>query len=307
MQDLNDMQYFACVMKEGGFTAAARVLGVPKSTLSRRVARLEEQLNVRLINRSTRRLVLTDIGREYLRHCEVVIAAAEAAHDTIDHAQQAPRGRVRLTAPMEICRNLLAPVLPEFLAQYPEVSLKLDVVNRSVDLIEEGVDVAVRVRPSIEDSSLVMRRIATSAVLLVAAPALVQRIGKPSSPQGLEHYPSLSMTFADGRPRWKLYDVDGKPTTIKHDPLLVTEDMTVLSEAAIAGTGIVSLPGFICYPAIDAGTLQVLLPDWKFPPGQIHIVYPHRRGLLPAVRALVDFLAKRLPNIAQKLDANSTV
>jgi DNA-binding transcriptional LysR family regulator len=300
MHDLNDMRYFARVIAEGGFSAAARALGVPKSTLSRRIAQLEDQLGVRLIYRSTRRLTLTDIGREFLSHCETVVAGAEAARDSIDRVQQVPRGTVRLTAPMDVCRAMVAPALPEFLAEFPEVTVKLDALNRRVDLVEEGVDIAVRVRPTIEDSSLVMRPITKSAAWLVAAPALLQRLGEPAHPGSLENYPSLSMAFADGRYRWKLRNSSGETVTVHHQPRLITDDMLVLNEAAIAGIGIVSLPGFVCHSALNDRLLRVLLPGWQLPAGQMHIVYPHRRGLLPAVRVLVDFLARRLPDFAER-------
>lgn len=305
MHDLNDMHYFAQVIAEGGFTAAARKLGVPKSTLSRRVAQLEEQLGVRLIFRSTRRLTLTDIGREFLAHCETVVAGAEAARDSIERVQQAPRGTVRLTAPMDVSRAMLAPALPEFMAMYPEVTVRLDVLNRRVDLVEEGVDVAVRVRPVIEDSSLVIRRIASSAAWLVAAPALMERLGEPAEPAALESYPTLSMAFADGRHRWSLQGPAGETVTVHHRPRLVTDDMLVLREAAIAGIGVVMLPAFVCHSAMAQGSLQLVLPDWQNAAGQMHIVYPHRRGLLPAVRALVDFLAKRLPDFAEQAGVHS--
>jgi DNA-binding transcriptional LysR family regulator len=300
MHDLNDMHYFARVIAEGGFSAAARALGVPKSTLSRRIAQLEDQLGVRLIYRSTRRLTLTDVGREFLSHCETVVAGAEAARDSIDRVQQVPRGMVRLTAPMDVCRAMVAPALPEFLAEFPEVTVKLDALNRRVDLVEEGVDIAIRVRPTIEDSSLVMRQITTSAAWLVAAPALLQRLGEPADPVALENYPSLSMAFADGRHRWNLRNANGETVTVHHQPRLITDDMLALKEAAIAGIGIVVLPGFVCQAALSNGGLRVVLPDWQTPAGQMHIVYPHRRGLLPAVRVLVDFLARRLPDFAER-------
>lgn len=282
-----------------------RALGVPKSTLSRRIARLEEQLGVRLVHRSTRKLTLTDIGREFLAHCETVVAAANSARGSIERVQQIPRGTVRLTAPMDISRALLAPALPEFMAEYPDVTVKLEAINRRVDLLEEGVDVAIRVRPSIEDSSLVMRPVATSAALLVAAPALIERLGEPADPRGLNNLPTLSMAFADGRHRLNFQGQNGEMVTVHHEPRLTTDDMSVLKEAAIAGIGIVTLPGFMCYPALREGALKILLPQWQLPAGQIHIVYPHRRGLLPAVRVLIDFLARRLPDFAEQAGVSS--
>ncbi|HRQ63791.1 MAG TPA: LysR substrate-binding domain-containing protein [Xanthomonadaceae bacterium] len=306
MHDLNDMLYFARVIEEGGFSAAARTLGIPKSTLSRRVSRLEEELGVRLIHRSTRSLTLTDIGREFMHHCESAIAAAEAARDAVAQAQRSPRGRVRMTAPMDVSRTLLARALPEFMTGCSEVVVELEATNRRVNLVDEGIDVALRVRPTIEDSSLVVRPFAISPAVLVAAPALIASLGTPSHPRDLADWPSLSLAFADGRHRWKLHGPDGDTITIAHTPRLITDDMSVLRDAAVAGVGLVSLPAFVGYPAVQEGLLDVVLPDWTLPHGRMHIVYPHRRGLLPAVRHLVDFLAGRLPGIAEELGVTCT-
>jgi DNA-binding transcriptional LysR family regulator len=306
MHDLNDMLYFARVIEEGGFSAAARSLGIPKSTLSRRVAHLETELGVRLVHRSTRQLTLTDIGREFLHHCESAIAAAEAARDAVAQAQQTPRGRVRMTAPMDISRTLLARALPEFMTGCSEVVVELESTNRRVNLVDEGVDVALRVRPTIEDSSLVVRRFAISPAVLVGAPALIARLGAPAHPRDLAAYPSLSMAFADGRHRWKLRGPEGDTVVTAHSPRLITDDMSVLREAAVAGIGLVTLPAFVGYPAVQDGLLEVVLPQWTLPSGQMHIVYPHRRGLLPAVRHLVDFLAGNLPGIAEELGVSCT-
>ncbi|UYG05492.1 LysR substrate-binding domain-containing protein [Halomonas sp. LR3S48] len=298
MQDLNDLYFFAQVAEYGSFTAAAHALGMPKSTLSRRIARLEERLEIRLLHRTTRRLTLTDTGRAYLAHCQDLLAAAEAAESVVEQVQGEPRGRVLLTSPISISQSLLGRALPEFMERFPKVEVELDATNRRVDLVSEGVDLAIRVRLRLEDSSLVSRRFAASPAMLVASPGLVERLGMPADPHDLKRFPSLSMRFAEGRHVQEFTDPKGNRTPISLSPRLVTDDMSVLHDAAIAGIGVVVLPTFMCRQALTTGELLWLLPQWHLPQGQLHAVYPYRRGLRPAVRHLIDFLAERLPTLA---------
>nr|WP_163502976.1 LysR family transcriptional regulator [Halomonas socia] len=301
MQDLNDLYYFAQVAEHGSFTAAAHALGMPKSTLSRRITRLEERLEIRLLHRTTRRLTLTDTGRAYLTHCHDLLAAADAAAGVIEQVQDEPRGRVVISSPISLSQTLLARALPEFMLRFPRVEVELDATNRRVDLIAEGVDLALRVRPRLEDSSLVSRQFAISPGVLVANPELIARFGAPQTPADLERFPSLSMHFADGRYRLTFTDSGGASQSVSLSPRLLTDDMHVLREAAIAGVGIVMLPGFVCHEAVAAGELSIVLPRWQLPNGQVHAVYPYRRGLRPAVRHLIDFLARRLPSLAEEM------
>ncbi|PMR77629.1 LysR family transcriptional regulator [Billgrantia endophytica] len=301
MQDLNDLYYFAQVAEHGSFTAAAHALGMPKSTLSRRIAQLEERLEVRLLHRTTRRLTLTDTGRAYLAHCHDLLAAAEAAEGVIEQVQGEPRGRVVISSPISLSQTLLARTLPEFMLRFPRVEVELDATNRRVDLIAEGVDLALRVRPRLEDSSLVSRQFAISPGVLVTSPSLIASHGPPQAPADLERFPSLSMRFADGRYSLTLTEPSGTSRSVSLSPRLLTDDMQILREAAIAGIGIVALPGFVCHEAVAAGELQVVLPSWQLPHGQVHAVYPYRRGLRPAVRHLIDFLAQRLPSLAKEM------
>lgn len=301
MQDLNDLFYFAQVAEHGSFTAAAHALGMPKSTLSRRIAQLEDRLEVRLLHRTTRRLTLTDTGRAYLTHCHDLLAAAEAAEGVIEQVQGEPRGRVVMSSPISLSQTLLARALPEFMLRFPRVELELDATNRRVDLVAEGVDLALRVRPRLEDSSLVSRQFAVSTAVLVASPALLAHLGAPEAPADLARFPSLSMRFADGRHMLTLTEPNGTSQVISLTPRFVTDDMQALQEAAIAGIGLVALPSFVCREAVATGELQIVLPNWQLPHGQVHAVYPYRRGLRPAVRYLIDFLAQRLPSLAEEM------
>ncbi|MEN2424479.1 LysR substrate-binding domain-containing protein [Chromobacterium vaccinii] len=296
MQDLNDLLYFAKVVEHGGFMAAGRVLGIPKSKLSRRVAELEARLGVRLLQRTTRRLSLTEIGGQYYQHCQAMLAEAEAADEAVLHSSAEPRGLIRVSCPELLSKTMLSAALPRFLALHPQVRVILDATNRRVDLIEEGVDVAIRVRNVIEDSaSLVVRRLGRSRVILVASPAFLDSHGEPKTPERLASLPALAMSRPDGRGQWVLLDNVGQSYTIHLDtPRLMTDDMIVLLEAAIAGIGVAALPANVCHQALADGRLRHILPQYDFPWGILHAAFPTRRGLSPAVRAFIDFVSEQL-------------
>ncbi len=174
MQDLNDLFYFAKVVEAGGFAAAGRLLGVPKSRLSRRIAELEDRLGARLLQRSTRKLALTDIGEHYYRHCQTMILAADMADEAVATHSSEPRGRLRVSCPTALAESYLAPIIIDFLTSYPQVQLEIVLLNRRVDLLAEGIDVALRVRDEgDEDPALIARKLRPAAAVLVAAPTLL--------------------------------------------------------------------------------------------------------------------------------------
>src|SRR6218665_1748050 len=182
MQDLNDMILFAEVVEHGGFAAAGRALGLPKSRLSRRIAGLEAQLGVRLLQRTTRKLSLTDVGETYLRHCQALRESAQAAADAVATAQTEPRGTIRVTCPVTLVQTVLAGAMPIYLARYPHVRVEMEVNNRVVDLVKDGVDVALRVRLTLEETgSLIVKRLDDARSVLVASPALLARQGTPAT------------------------------------------------------------------------------------------------------------------------------
>jgi len=298
MQDLNDLFYFAKVVEHGGFMAASRVVGIPKSRLSRRIADLENALGVRLLQRTTRSLTLTEIGAQYYEHCQAVIGEAEAAEETIARVRAEPRGLVRISCPELIAKHLLSPILPRFLAAHPMVRIQLETTNRRVDLIEDGIDIALRVRVRIEDSAnQVARILGHDRSLLVASPALIERLGVPATPGALAGYPCLTMSRRDGRAQWALLDGDGHEVSLQiAQPALMTDDLIVLAEAARQGVGVALLPSMVCKDALERGELVQLLPDYQAPWGILHLVFPSRRGLVPAVRELIDFLTKEMVN-----------
>ncbi|WP_028534658.1 LysR substrate-binding domain-containing protein [Paludibacterium yongneupense] len=296
MQDLNDLFFFAKVVEHSGFMAASRLLGIPKSRLSRRVAELEERLGVRLLHRTTRKLALTEVGSAYYQHCQAVLAEAEAAEETIARASAEPRGLVRVSCPELLAKNLLGPILPRFMSANPHVRITLEASNRRIDLIEEGIDVALRVRTVIEDSGhLVARPLGVAQEVMVASPDLIAAHGRPALPADLKNMPWLSMSRPDGRGHWAFLDPDGHETHLQIEaPRLMTDDLLVLRDAALGGIGAAILPRLVCNDALQDGRLEVLLPDYRIPGGILHVAFPSRRGLVPSVRRFIDFLALEL-------------
>lgn len=306
MQDLNDMLYFAEVVERGGFAAAGRALGLPKSRLSRRVAGLEAQLGVRLLQRTTRKLSLTEVGEAYLRHCQALRESAQAAADTVAQVQTEPCGTLRVACPVTLAQTVLAELMPDFLARYPLVRVEMLVSNRVVNLVEEGVDVALRVRTSLDDSgSLVIKRLGDDEPLLVASPALLARQGTPTTLDELSRLDSMAMSTTDGRASIPLTGPDGRQTILQHTPRYVADDLLTLHVAALAGTGMCWLPSYMCEDDLRQGRLVRLLPDWQTPRGLVHAVFPSRRGLTPAVRCFLDFLGEHVPTHSSLLGSEA--
>jgi DNA-binding transcriptional LysR family regulator len=293
MQDLNDLYYYVQVVDHGGFAPAGRALGQPKSKLSRRIALLEERLGTRLIQRSTRRFAVTEIGQTYYAHCKAMLVEAEAADEAIARTQAQPRGVVRLACPVALLDTRIADMVAAFMVMYPQVEIHLEETNRRVDVVGEGIDVAIRVRPPpIEDSDLVMRVFAERGQCLVACPRLLPN-GIPKAPADLAGLPSMDLGLPQHEHMWNLIGPDGAQAAIRHQPRLITRGMLALRAAAVAGVGVVQLPSMMVREQIQRGELIHVIPGWAPRREIIHAVFASRRGLLPAVRALVDFLADR--------------
>ncbi len=292
--DLNDLYYYAQVVDHGGFAPAGRALGEPKSKLSRRIALLEERLGVRLIQRSTRRFSVTEIGQDYYRHCKAMLVEAEAAQEAIELSRSEPRGVVRVSAPVALLHARIGPMLADFMAAHPKVTLLLEATNRRVDVVGEGIDVAIRVRPPpLEDSDLVVRVLATRKWALAASPRLFEQRPMPRVPADLSVCPTLDLGPAHRDHSWRLTGADGGAAEVHHQPRLVSDDMTALRMAAVAGVGVVMLPAMVICDELADGRLVRLLPEWSPPHGVVHAVFPSRRGLVPSVRLLIDYLAQR--------------
>ncbi|MBG7621419.1 LysR family transcriptional regulator [Herbaspirillum sp. AP02] len=300
MEDLNDLALFAAVVVHGSFSAAARALNTPKSRISRRVAELEQRLGVRLLQRSTRVVRVTEVGSAFFTHCEAMTHAARAAVEVTEHAGARPAGRLRVSSPMGVSHIFLAPLLARFLTAHPDVRLELELSNRRVDVIGEGIDVAMRVRSTLEDSNLVVRSFGTSHQILTASPDFVATHGPFGSVQALQGQRGLGPGGMPGEAaRWRLQGADNAMVDVAYAPVLVTDDVHLMQAAAMGGAGLAVLPFNVCRQAIERGELVVVLPDYRAAAHQLHAVFPSRRGLVPAVRAFIEFLAVELSRTMQ--------
>ena len=292
-QDLNNLFFFAKVVDFGSFTAAAEALGLQTSKLSRRVGALENELGVRLLNRTTRKLSLTEAGKTFHRHCLALIAEAEAAKDAINQTLSAPRGVVRLSCPTGLLQGGVANILAKYLSAHPQVSIALEATNRRVDVIDEGIDIAIRVRvPPLEDSDLAMRSFGGSQMILVASPALVTTHGQPRALTDIGRMPTLSMGTVGKEHSWHFVDAAAKPAILTHTPRLSTDDLFTLRRAAIQGVGVACLPALVVTDDLSGGALVRLIPSLSSRAGVVHAVFPSRRGMVPAVRSLLDSLSE---------------
>ena len=299
--DLNDLRYFAEIVGQGSFTLAAQVLGVQTSRLSRRVTALEAGLGVRLLNRTTRRLSLTDAGKRFLEHCQAIVAHAEAAYEDVEKTRSAPSGVVRMSCPIGMLESGMARILLGYLDRYPEVRLMLDATNRRVDVIEEGLDLALRVRrPPLADSELVVRQLWKSHTILVASVGFLARHPLLSTLEEVSSLPTLVMGNISERFEWSFYDPEGKAVSASHKPRLATDDLSALRMAARAGMGVAELPRELAEPDIQAGNLVHVLPGLMSHEVVAHAVYPTRRGMVPAVAALLDTITREYPNMWAK-------
>ena len=298
MQDLNDLYFFASVVQQGGFTAAGRSLGIPKSRLSRRISELETRLGARLLQRNTRGISLTDLGNRYYQHCQVVIAAAEAAELAVTSSLAEPSGTVRVSCVVAIAQSEVTAALPAFLERYPKVNIDLMFTNRRVNLLEEGVDVAVRVRATDdEDPNLATRRLRAASGCLVASPELMTRYPIPQHPRDLVKLPFLGAAEQDRRVHLLLDGPERERYELVAQPRLAVEDFPLRKRAALRNLGLTMLPTEYCSEELAQGTLIRVLPDWSMPAGHVQVVYPTQRGLLPAVRVFVDFLIEQLAKV----------
>jgi DNA-binding transcriptional LysR family regulator len=291
LHDLNDLLFFAAVVEHGGFSAAARSLNLPKSSVSRHVGRLEDRLGVRLLERSTRNVRLTEIGGSYYARCKAILSELETAEHDLALLRSDPIGTIRVSCPTGLAQYALARIVPGFLVDYPLVRVQIIATNRAVDLIEEKVDVAIRARTRMNDETLTMRRLGSSTLVFVASPDFIDRHPVLVHPSDITGLPFLSFQEDTGRPSWTLTGPDEAATVVAFDPILWTSEFSILVEAACAGTGISLLPTEVTVRPIREGRLVRILPGWCSEEVTLHLVFTTRRGLAPAVRVFIDYLA----------------
>jgi DNA-binding transcriptional LysR family regulator len=290
--NLNDLQFFVQAVENGSFAAAARRLGVPKSTVSKRVGELEARLGARLIHRTSRSFSLTELGRDFFEHARASVIEAENAENIVRTRLGEPSGTVRLTTSVPTAQFTLAPHLRALSETYPKLLLSLHVTDRFVDIVQEGFDLAIRSHQQpLPDSALVQRRLAVHDFFVVASPAYLAKHGTPDDPDDLMAHRAIVAHPSESS--WRLRAADGAMREATVVPLMAGDEPFVLLKAAASGIGITVLPTSVCADAIAEGSLVRLLPEWTA--GQITttILIPHRRGQLPSVRAVVEFLIER--------------
>jgi DNA-binding transcriptional LysR family regulator len=292
-KDLNNLYFFAKVVDSGSYTAAAEMLGMQTSKLSRRIGALERELGVRLLNRTTRTLSLTEAGKTLHRHCVALIAEAEAAKDAINQTLSSPRGLVRVACPTGLLQGGVADILGGYLAAYPEVQVALEATNRRVDIVDEGIDIAIRVRlPPLDESDLAMRSFGPSDMILVGSPALVAAFGQPQVLTDIARMPTLSTGPLGREHTWHFVDTESRPAELVHNPRLSSDDFYSVRRAALRGVGVARLPALLAKDDLSSGALVRLLPSLSSRSGVVHAVFPSRRGMVPAVRSLLDALSQ---------------
>jgi DNA-binding transcriptional LysR family regulator len=282
------MAVFAQVVQQRSFSAAARQVGIAKSAVSKRVAALEERLGVRLLNRTTRKLALTEDGLRYYEHCAALLAAAAAAEDAVAGSSQVARGPIRINAPVTFSQMYLAPALAAFLDKHPLVELNLAAEDRIVDVVEGGYDLVIRISRLL-DSSLVARKLATDRIVVVASPAYLARRGTPEEPHELVNHNCLRYTLIPGDREWRFGRKGGR-FGVPASGNLAASDGTILREAACAGLGLAVLPYFMAAPDVASGRLVLVLQDHLESRIDIHAVYASRRQLPLRTRLLLDHL-----------------
>ena len=285
--DLLDVLAFVRVVETGAFSRAAERMGMSKSIVSRRVARLEEELGARLLTRSAAGAQPTGAGQAYYERAANILVELEAAQEVVAEAVTQVAGPIRLSAPLSFGIEYLAPALAEFAAANPRVELDISFEDRRVDLVAGGFDLAVRMG-TLADSSLIARRIAPSRAVVLASPSYLERRGRPAHPRELSGHDIL--LYANEQWRFR---IGGRWETIRVQPRLRADNGEMLRAAAVAGLGLCILPTFIASPAIQSGALEVVLRDYPLPEGGLHVVMPPGRAATARVRALVEFLAAR--------------
>jgi DNA-binding transcriptional LysR family regulator len=303
MEDLNDIYFFASVVQYRGFSAAARTIGVEKTRLSRRIAALEKRLGVRLLQRTTRALALTEAGQRFFERCVATVEGAQAAYDSVAELRREPAGLVRLSSPVLLTQRCLAHALPGYMTLHPKVSVYVEPTDRTVNVIEERFDIAIRAIPVIDDvAGLVAKTLGNSQRVLVVSPAFLDHYGRPENPADLPKLNTVASTddIFDGGARWNLTDPYNRTQHIELRPKLLTSDLRVRLQAAIRGIGIALLPEQVVATPLKQKLVDRVLPEWSGAKNILHLVYPTPRGMLPSVRSLIDYLLIHVPTWLQE-------
>jgi DNA-binding transcriptional LysR family regulator len=291
-----EIELFVQVAELGSLSRAAESLGLSNAAASRHLASLEARLAARLVQRNTRRLFLTDVGEAFYRRCKPLLGELRDAESAVNEAVLKPTGLLRVTASLSFSMIVIAPLLPEFHARYPELKVEIVVSNRYTDLLESGIDVAIRNREFENDSAITVRRLAETKRVLAASPQYLQRHGTPRTPDELAQHRLLIYNLAN-QPHQLRFTRNGAVTTVPIDGLLEANDGQVIRAAALKHLGILIQPMYIIHEDVVAGRLVPLLQDWELPRLTINIAYPTRRHLPAKVRCFVDFLVEQFERL----------
>ncbi len=298
MLDLNDFRYFVRIVDCGGLTAASRNLEIPKSTVSHRLQQLEAALGVRLINRTSRSLSMTDAGQLFYQHAVATLERADLAESAVRERLAEPSGVIRFTTAVATSMFALRPILPEFIERYPKINVIQHTSDDQIDIVGGSYDLAIRAHSGpLSDSMLVQRTLAPAPWFLYASLAYIDRFGLPVAPEDLAGRNTLIMLKPGRPPTWKLRHPTRGEVVIQIEPRLASNDIVMLKQAAEDGLGIVALPGYVCRDEVKSGGLTRILPEWLAGEANITAVIPFRHGLLPSVRAFLDFLIERIPKV----------
>lgn len=297
MQDLNDMAVFASVVQTGSFTAAGKALSLPKSNVSRRIARLEDSFNARLLERTTRKLRLTEIGQSLYPHAQRIVEEADFANTLVNSMASGPKGILRISASVFTGQHLLSPRLPEFLELFPEICLHLELSNRRIDLIEEGIDVAIRVG-KMTDSTMISRYLGKIRVYLYCTSDYMAGRGRPTRPKDLiDHRLLLMSDMIAGAGNTLRLDGPRGEEKISITPYCSINDFQTLHHFARKGLGIAALPEYLCREDLKNESLFRVLPAWEIRPVDFHAVYPSRRGAMPKLLVFLNFVKSQFGEI----------
>jgi DNA-binding transcriptional LysR family regulator len=293
VKKLSDIAVFVRVVDSGSFTAAAERLSISKSVVSKYVTRLESRLGARLLNRTTRRLSLTEVGRVFYERSRRGLEEIEEAEIEVSHLQGEPRGALRLNSPMSFGILHIAPAIPEFVERYPDITVDMNLDDRKVDVIREGFDISVRIS-ELPDSSLVARRLAPCRHAIVAAPAYLEKYGKPQTPADLKNHNIITYRYQESAHEWHFFSPEDQSVAVAVSGSIQMNNSLALREALLAGCGITRTPTFVVGKDIQQGRLISILGDYRTLEVFIYLVYPQRRHLSPKVRAFVDFMTARI-------------
>ena len=299
--DLNRVSAFVRVVHDGSFTAAAKTLGLPKSSISRSVAQLEQDLGIRLLHRTTRQLHLTDAGAAFFERVSRALTDIDDATVAASDTQAELSGAVRVTAPVDLGVWSLAPILARFIRQHPKIRVDLQLSGRVVDLVAEGFDLAVRAGP-LRDSSLIARRVGELQSVAYASPKYLKRRGTPKALEDLIGHDCVLFRSITGKARWELTHDDGRSGAVDVSGAITTDDMSFVRSAVMSGCGIGLLPEFLCARAEQRGRVVRVLPSWSFHGAVLHLAYPSSRFVPQRVVVLREFLMRELAEIGKKCE-----